>query len=164
MNYMNLAIVIPAFNCATTVGETLNSLQNISRGWDCVSNVLVCDDGSSDNTVQVVESFPFNRCRLTLIRHNTNKGEAVCYQTMVRALPNNLDWFLILHSDDLALDCFLERNLEILRQCDSRVAAVSSNYYVFNGHTDTLGHTPVEDRIVFRGIANDEISHTAAVG
>lgn len=161
---MKLAIAIPAYNCEETIGKTLESLQNVSAGWEWVEKVVVCDDASSDNTVAAIQSAAFNRCALMLLRHSTNKGEAACYKTVVDALSEETDWFLILHSDDLALECFLERNLEILKECDERVAAVSSNYYAFTESRERLAHSPAEKRIVFRGGTETEIRHTASVG
>lgn len=161
---MKLAILIPAYNCGATIGDTLKSLQSISAGWEYVEKVVVCDDGSTDDTVAAIQSIAFDRCPLTLLRHSTNKGEPACYRTLVEALSEHTEWFLILHSDDLALDCFLERNIEVLKQCDSTVAAVSSNYYVFTESTECLAHSPAEDTIVFRGGAAAEIRHTATVG
>jgi glycosyltransferase involved in cell wall biosynthesis len=161
---MKLAIIVPAYNCAATIGDTLLSLQAIESGWGCVERVVVCDDASSDNTVSVIQSITFDRCPLTVVRHDSNKGEAACYNTMISILSGETKWFLILHSDDIALPCFLERNLEILNRCNEQVAAVSSNYYVFGISGDRLAHSPVEDTIILRGNAKSDINHTATVG
>jgi len=161
---MRLAILIPAYNAEATIGETLASLQAISSGWEYVDQLIICDDGSTDNTLSVAAAAGFNRCRLTVVSHGNNKGEAEAYRTMVGLLSPDIRWFLILGHDDLALDCFIERNLEILRRCDGRVAAVSSNYFVFGDAPERLAHSPAEDTIVFRGSAEAEIRHTAVVG
>jgi FkbM family methyltransferase len=159
-----IAIFIPAYNCEATIVDTLRSLQSIESGWDSIDRVLVCDDNSSDTTLLSVQSSQFNRCPLVIIKHDKNKGESACYRTMLSSIGRGIDWFLILHSDDIALPCFLTRNIEIAQRCDERVAAVSSNYYVFGDGMERLAHTPEEDLIVFRGDAKDEIYHTATVG
>jgi FkbM family methyltransferase len=161
---MKLAIIIPAYNCEATIVDTLCSLQDIESGWDSVEQVVVCDDASSDNTVPQLKSVPFDRCPLTLLRHDSNKGEAACYGTMIKVLGDSVEWFLILHSDDIALGSFLRRNLEILTQCNEHVAAVSSNYYVLGRSGEFLAHSPAEDKIIFRGDAKNDIYHTATVG
>jgi len=161
---VKLAILIAAYNAEATIGETLASLQSIPSGWESVDQLVVCDDGSRDNTFSVAEAAGFNRCRMTLVRHNNNKGEAEAYRTMVGLLSPDIQWFLILGHDDIALDCFIERNLQIVKQCDERVAAVSSNYFVFGGASERLAHSPAAETIVFRGSAEAEIRHTAVVG
>jgi len=163
-NTMKLAIIVPAYNCAATIGDTLLSLQDIDKGWGRVERVVICDDASSDNTLSVIQSITFDRCPLTVVRHDSNKGEAACYNTMLNVLSEDTKWFLILHSDDIALACFLERNLEILRQCNERVAAISSNYYVFGRIKERLAHSPAEDTVILRGGAKADIDHTAMVG
>jgi glycosyltransferase involved in cell wall biosynthesis len=161
---VKLAILIAAYNAEATIGETLASLQSIPSGWESVDQLVVCDDGSRDNTFSVAEAAGFNRCRMTLVRHNNNKGEAEAYRTMVGLLSPDIQWFLILGHDDIALDCFIERNLQIVKQCDERVAAVSSNYFVFGDAPERLAHSPSEDTIVFRGSAEAEIRYTAVGG
>lgn len=83
---------------------------------------------------------------------------------MIKTLPPEVTWFLILHADDLALSCFLERNLAIAASCDERVATVSSEYHHFQSIDDPIPARPYDDRIVFRGDAPEEIRHTALVG
>jgi FkbM family methyltransferase len=163
MKVLKIAILIPAYNCEATIDNTLRSLQSIESGWDNVDRVLLCDDCSSDNTVRVAESSQFNRCLFSIIKHEKNRGEAACYRTMMSAIPQGVEWFTILHSDDIALSCFLTRNIEIVGRCDDRVAAVSSNYYVFGAGLERMAH-PAEDLIVFRGNAAEEIYHTATIG
>jgi glycosyltransferase involved in cell wall biosynthesis len=162
---MKLAILIPAFNSEDTIGETLTSLQNIKSGWEYVERLVVCDDASRDNTMSVVRSVEFTKCPLTVLKHSSNKGEAACYNTMIDVLAADTKWFLILHADDIALDSFLYRNLEIIKRCSQRVAAVSSNYFIFETLNDeTLAYSPVQDKIIFRGSEKHEICHTAMVG
>jgi glycosyltransferase involved in cell wall biosynthesis len=163
---VNLGIIIPAFNCRETIEETLASLQAIERGWQHVAELVICDDASTDDTIAVIKTTDFNRCPLRLLCHETNLGEGQCYATMAASLPLDVNWFLILHADDLAEKNFLERNIDIARRCCSRVAAVSSNYWVFGKGTEQLilGHDPAEDVIVWRGSKHDEIMHTVSVG
>jgi glycosyltransferase involved in cell wall biosynthesis len=159
-----LAILIPAYNCAATIGKTLASLQAIASGWEHVEQVIVCDDASTDETLQVVEGSAFDRCTLTVLRHAANAGEAACYSTMVDRLSAGVEWFLILHADDLALDRFLARNRHLLHSADRRVATISSNYYEFGAVPERLAHIPAEDVTVFRGGDRPGLMHTALIG
>jgi glycosyltransferase involved in cell wall biosynthesis len=160
---MKLAIIIPIYNAAKTVGETIASLQRIEHGWEYVGQVLLCDDASKDNGLPVIQRSHFDRCPLRVLRHEVNKGEAAAYATMVASLSDDTEWFLILHSDDLALPNFLTRNLEIIKQCDEKVASVSSNYWVFDQNTETLAAAE-RDVVLFRAGTEENIRHTALVG
>lgn len=59
------AVVIPAYNEAKTI-------RTVAEGaLQCLSKVIVVDDGSVDDTFQALEGLP-----LTLLRHPTNLGKA----------------------------------------------------------------------------------------
>ncbi len=159
-----IAILIPAYNCASTIADTVNSLQQIGEGWEYVDRVLICDDASADATWSVLQSIEFDKCPLTLLRHEKNSGESACYGTMLKVLSDSIRWFLVLHADDLALPNFLKRNYGIMARCNDRVAAVSSNYITFGPGNERLAHSPAEDTTVFRDGAEQELVHTALVG
>jgi glycosyltransferase involved in cell wall biosynthesis len=136
----------------------------IEFGWEAVDELFVCDDCSSDRTYETIKAIPFDRCKLRLLRHERNMGEAATYKTMTDLVSPAVEWLLILHGDDIALSNFLTRNLEIISKCSDDVAAVSSNYYAFNSMGINLAHSPAVDEIVFRGSSPHDISHTAHVG
>jgi len=63
---MRIAIIIPAFNVAPFVGETIQSvLEQTHRDWD----LLVVDDGSTDATAAVAGGFSDPRIRLLQQAH-----------------------------------------------------------------------------------------------
>ena len=72
-----LAIVIPAYNEAEGIGATLDDL--VGRGLAKQAEVIVVDDGSSDNTAAIVEKYP-----VTLVRHLVNKGYGASLKTGIR--------------------------------------------------------------------------------
>lgn len=75
----DLSIIIPAYNEAERIGETLDSIAEFlaERGLD--DEVIVVDDGSVDNTIAVVESYKpkFRRLLVLDSPRNLGKGHAV---------------------------------------------------------------------------------------
>jgi dolichyl-phosphate beta-glucosyltransferase len=75
----DLSIIIPAFNEELRIGETLLSIAEWldERGLD--DEVIVVDDGSSDRTVEVVQSYAdrFRRLQVVESPRNIGKGHAV---------------------------------------------------------------------------------------
>jgi glycosyltransferase involved in cell wall biosynthesis len=67
----SLFIIIPAFNEAAVIGETLAALPRDVPGADEV-RVVVVDDGSSDGTADVVRRSADRR--VVLLRHAVNRG------------------------------------------------------------------------------------------
>jgi glycosyltransferase involved in cell wall biosynthesis len=67
----SLHVVIPAYNEAQVIGATLAALPARIEGVDQVT-VVVVDDGSSDNTAEIVRACGDER--VVLLRHALNRG------------------------------------------------------------------------------------------
>jgi dolichol-phosphate mannosyltransferase len=77
-----LSILIPAYQEERTIGEVLRQVSAVdteSRGFD--KEILVCDDGSSDRTVAVVEQAIARDPRVRLVRHPQNRGKGAAIRT-----------------------------------------------------------------------------------
>jgi dolichyl-phosphate beta-glucosyltransferase len=72
-----LSIVIPAYNEATRIRSTLDKLLNYFRSRDRPFEILVVDDGSSDQTVSVAEKGADPEVRVLSLPSNQGKGAAV---------------------------------------------------------------------------------------
>jgi glycosyltransferase involved in cell wall biosynthesis len=70
-----LSIVIPAYNEGKRISRTLETLQEYlgSKGW--VAEVIVVNDGSSDDTVAVVRSYISKWAALQLVDNGGNHGK-----------------------------------------------------------------------------------------
>ncbi|MDI3534453.1 MAG: hypothetical protein PWQ82_818 [Thermosediminibacterales bacterium] len=63
---MNVAVIIPAFNEAKTIAETIQGIKQV----EMVNRVIVVDDGSTDETSAIAES-----CGVEVVRHSKNMGK-----------------------------------------------------------------------------------------
>jgi len=70
-----LSIVIPAYNEALRIEGTLERVMECitTRGWD--AEVIVIDDGSTDETVAVVQRWMERYKRLHLVKNVGNRGK-----------------------------------------------------------------------------------------
>ncbi len=82
--------VMPAYNAALTIEKTVNDIPA-----NCIDEIIVVDDKSSDNTVDIAKSLG-----LTVIEHKYNKGyggnQKTCYQ---EALKKQADIIIMIHPD-----------------------------------------------------------------
>ncbi|MFO0822659.1 MAG: glycosyltransferase [Gemmataceae bacterium] len=82
--------VLPAYNAATTLAATLAGFPP-----GCVDEILLVDDGSKDNTVQLARDMG-----LTVIVHEKNKGyggnQKTCYKY---CLEHGADVVVMIHPD-----------------------------------------------------------------
>lgn len=71
-----LSIIIPAYNEAARIGGSLADVLRFAEVYPGGAEVIVVDDGSTDRTVAVVDSFlPRANQRLKLLRHPANRGK-----------------------------------------------------------------------------------------
>jgi glycosyltransferase involved in cell wall biosynthesis len=74
-NDMTYSIVIPAYNESERLGATLESVLAYVRqqGWD--AEVIVVNDGSRDNTAEIVRKFAEKNLILRLVENPGNRGK-----------------------------------------------------------------------------------------
>ena len=87
----SVSVVIPAKNVAAYVGETLASA--LAQGE--VTEVIVVDDGSTDNTIAIVRAIRDPRLRLM-----TNDSAGVSAARNLGARHASGEWLLFLDADD----------------------------------------------------------------
>jgi glycosyltransferase involved in cell wall biosynthesis len=104
---LKVSIVIPAYNAAPFIKETLNSILGQTHSdFECI----VIDDGSTDNTVDIVKSFPDARIRLI---QQANSGGP--------AKPRNLglvnaigDYIFLFDADDVMFATKIQESIAAL--------------------------------------------------
>lgn len=80
----HVSLVIPAYREADTLRTTLPELREWCATRDWTSEVILVDDGSDDDTTDVVESFVADwpdPSRLRILRHRVNRGKGAAVRT-----------------------------------------------------------------------------------
>ncbi|MCC6447954.1 MAG: glycosyltransferase family 2 protein, partial [Chitinophagaceae bacterium] len=91
INNKKIIVVLPAYNAAKTLEQTYSEIP-----FDIVDDVVLVDDVSNDNTVEVAEKLGIKH----IIKHDQNKGyggnQKSCYN---KAMELNADIVVMLHPD-----------------------------------------------------------------
>lgn len=104
-----VSIIMPTYNCAKFIKETIESVINQTyESWELV----IVDDCSNDNTEEVVASF--NDKRIKYHRLEKNSGAAVARTTAMKMATGN--YMAFLDSDDLWKKEKLEKQLEFMKK------------------------------------------------
>ena len=107
---MLLSIIIPVYNVEKYIQKTLDSIYNQSFPMEEVE-VIVVNDGTPDNSMQIVEEFEKKYSNLSVIEQE-NKGLSGARNTGVSVAHGDYVWFV--DSDDWIDDDSLNKILSIL--------------------------------------------------
>ena len=118
-----VSIVIPVHNRPAKIVTALESIRaQTYLDWE----VIVVDDGSSDNTAKVIEQLASENARIRLIRHGHDRGAQAARNTGIRAAEG--EWIAFLDSDDQWLPDSLELRLRVAER--ENVSVVHSGSYI----------------------------------
>lgn len=94
----SLSVIVPAYNEEKTIAAVLKTLfEQVPQ----VGEVIVIDDGSSDETARQVEMFIAAQPRARLIRHPTNRGKTEALKSGFTASTGDI---VIVQDADLEYD------------------------------------------------------------
>jgi glycosyltransferase involved in cell wall biosynthesis len=118
-----VSILIPAFNSQEWIGDTLRSA--IGQTWE-PKEVIVVDDGSSDQTLEIARRFESGSVRVVT---QENQGAAAA-RNRAFSLSHG-DYVQWLDADDLLAPDKIERQMEVLSQCQSKRTLASAAWGKF---------------------------------
>lgn len=91
-----VSIIMPAYNASKFIGYSIESVLNQSFiDWE----LIVVDDCSSDNTVEIVKNFCIKDSRITILHNEVNLGSAETRNRGITAAK--APWIAFIDSDDL---------------------------------------------------------------
>ena len=131
-----VSIITPAYNAARYIAQTLESV--IAQTFADFEAVLV-DDGSTDDTAAIVETFAARDSRIRLIRQR-NRGIGGARNTAVAHARGRM--IALLDSDDLWMPSYLGDQLALLYQ-NPHLDVLSANALNMGGPLDGTPLRPV---------------------
>jgi glycosyltransferase involved in cell wall biosynthesis len=90
----SLSIILPAHNEEVAIGETIRSVCDAVSAWTQDFEIVVVNDGSTDRTRAIVESFVSDDARIRLINHAHNQGYGVALVSGFAAITKELAFFM----------------------------------------------------------------------
>ncbi len=125
-----MSIITALYNCEEYISETINSVlsQNYEK-WE----LLIVDDCSTDNSVEIVKEFIEKDSRIKLYELKRNSGVSVARNKAIEMAKGK--YIAFLDSDDLWLPDKLEKQISFMKE--TNVALTYSAYNVIDedGHT-----------------------------
>lgn len=124
MPRLSISVIIPTYNRVKTIHRALDS---VLKQHYPVHEIIVIDDGSSDNTAQVIEEFFPS---VFLIRQE-NRGVSAARNTGIQTASG--EWIALLDSDDCWLPSKLSDQVVALEKHAKQVICHTNETWVQNG-------------------------------
>lgn len=102
-----VSIVMPSYNTAKYISDSIKSIQaQTYENWE----LIIVDDCSTDNSVDVIRSF--NEPRIKLLQNEINSGAAVSRNNALKIAKGR--WIAFLDSDDIWVPEKLEKQIKFM--------------------------------------------------
>ncbi|GGP27250.1 glycosyltransferase family 2 protein [Silvimonas amylolytica] len=134
-----ISIILPCYNSATFLRETLDSLSAQTLGdFECIA----IDDGSTDHTLAVLQAHAVRDPRFHLVSRENRGLIATLNEGIAMA---RAPWLARMDADDLAEPQRLQIQLDVLTQTG---ADVCGTWVQFFGERSGVWQTPLDDAAI----------------
>jgi len=104
-----VSIIMPSYNTADYISDSIKSIQEQTYpNWE----LIIVDDCSTDNSMEVIRSF--NEPRIKLLKNEKNSGAAVSRNYALREAKGK--WIAFLDSDDTWVPEKLEKQIKFMKE------------------------------------------------
>ena len=109
-----VSVIMPVYNGERFIAEAISSV--LEQSYENLELIII-NDGSTDNTAEVLSSFS-DRDRIMILKHHTNKGKVAAINYGIKESTGDL--IVLLAADDVLPRNSLERRVESV--CSNGVA------------------------------------------
>ncbi|MCR5362901.1 MAG: glycosyltransferase family 2 protein [Bacteroidales bacterium] len=138
-----ISIIIPCYNQAEFLPDTMKCIQSQTcTDFECI----IVDDGSTDNSAEIVRSYAVNDPRIRLLS-KTNGGTATARNVGLKVASG--DYVVFLDADDFLHPEALAKQLEHMTRQRLDVSLMEWSYFVEmeNHEIVYMKHTSIKTRI-----------------
>ena len=132
----SVTALIPTYNRAEYLAAAIESV--LQQG-PVVGQIIICDDGSTDNTASVIQKFGD---RVTYF-HQANAGKSCALNAVIERVKTAYTW--VVDDDDIALPGAATQ-LAAALEANRAAGLAFGKYIIFQDTPDGRIETPMEDR------------------
>ena len=147
-DYGLVSIITPSYNSAEFIADTIEAVcKQTYTDWE----LLITDDCSMDNTVEIVRGYMVKDARIKLQRLEKNSGAGVCRNKSIEVAQGR--YIAFCDSDDVWMPQKLEMQLRFMEEKDC--ALVYSSYMLMDERRHVSGIVVCKNTIDFSSIRKD---------
>jgi glycosyltransferase involved in cell wall biosynthesis len=121
MGSLEVSFIIPAYNSEKTIIRCINSIQDIKFPHE----IIVVDDGSTDNTKNIIKKISLQKNNLNYI-HTDNSGVSSARNVGLESAKGK--YVVFLDSDDELISKTYNYMLQMVKDCN--LDWIKGNYYI----------------------------------
>lgn len=140
-----ISVLMGIYNCSSTLREAVKSIeQQTYQNWE----LIMCDDGSSDDTFKVASEIAKSDEHIILLKNETNMGLNKTLNKCFKA--SNGEFIARMDGDDICVPERFEKQLSVLKN-KNNISIVSSRMFLFD-EGGTWGKTPQREYPTIRDV------------
>lgn len=130
---MKISVVVTSYNYENYIKETLDSLVNQTyKDFD----VIIVDDGSKDNSVDVIKQYVNNYPNFYLYTHPNHQNKGIIESLKLGISKSDSDYIVFLESDDYISKDYMQEKVDYLSNHKDCVILINDMERVGNVFND----------------------------
>lgn len=111
MNNSSLSVIMPNYNHSVFLEKALNDI--LSQSFQ-PKEIIVIDDGSTDNSIEIIKKIAKENSNVKFLQNKINKGYSYSITRAIKLLSSDYVYFA--GADDLTYPRFFETSMHLLMQ------------------------------------------------
>ena len=132
-NEIKVSVIIPTYN---RVERLVDAIQSVQNSTETNIEILVCDDGSTDETERTVKGLEKNDSRIKFICCGHNGRPAIPRNMGIKEAKG--EWLAFLDDDDIWTNEKLSKQLDALRKRNEKACCTNAFICTNEGITSRL--------------------------
>ena len=121
------SVIVASYNYANLIGETLDSL--LAQTYQDYE-IIIVDDGSSDNSLSVIDKYMKQSDKIKLYTHPNHQNKGLIETIKLGIQMSSGEYIAFCESDDLWMPKHLEEQAKVIQE-NSNVFIISNDVEVF---------------------------------
>jgi glycosyltransferase involved in cell wall biosynthesis len=127
-----VSIISPCYNSSKFISHAIESvLEQTYKNWE----LIIVDDGSTDNSIEIIKKYEHMDKRIKLIEFGKNSGPALARNRAINEAKGR--YIAFLDSDDIWLPQKLEKQIAFM--IENNIALTYSSYYLIDKNGNNRG-------------------------
>ena len=110
---MKVSIITASYNYESYIKDAIESvIAQTYQEWE----MIIVDDGSRDNSVEIIKNYCNNDSRIRLYQHDNGKNKGLAQTLRLGVEKSETNWIVFLEADDTITPDYLEKKILVLQK------------------------------------------------